>query len=104
MGHGQSVSGSLTNRGPDLVLSLVSTPQGDVGATGPVGAPGPKGEKGDMVSGGLFTTAREGSPLHGHGGPPDCCGLTPHHPTPNPRNPVLQMGAASPSSNGTDSE
>lgn len=30
--------------------SLVSTPQGDMGATGLVGAPGPKGEKGDVVS------------------------------------------------------
>ena len=98
------MSGSLTDQGPDLVLSLVSTPQGDAGATGPVGAPGPKGEKGDTVSGGLSTTAREGDPSPWARGSPGLCGLTPHHPTPNPWNPVLQMGAASPSTNGTDSE
>lgn len=34
--------------------SPVSTPQGDMGATGPIGAPGPKGEKGDLVSEGLL--------------------------------------------------
>lgn len=49
--------------GPDLLLSLVSTPQGDVGATGPAGAPGPKGEKGDTVSEGLLTMVSVWGPL-----------------------------------------
>ena len=48
--------------GPDPLLSLVSAPQGDMGATGPAGAPGPKGEKGDTVSEGLSTMASVGDP------------------------------------------
>ena len=45
-----------------VLLSLVSAPQGDMGATGPAGAPGPKGEKGDTVSEGLSTMASVGDP------------------------------------------
>lgn len=78
--------------GPDPLLSLVSAPQGDMGATGPAGAPGPKGEKGDTVSEGLSTMASVRGPLSpGMGGPPGHSGPTPHHSTPNPWNPVLRL-------------
>lgn len=49
VGCGQPALGS-PEAGITRCLSLVSTPQGDMGATGPVGAPGPRGEKGDSVS------------------------------------------------------
>ena len=59
-----SVGEPCPTGGTDPLLSLVSAPQGDMGATGPAGAPGPKGEKGDTVSEGLSTMAsvRDPSP------------------------------------------
>lgn len=81
--------------GPDLLLSLVSTPQGDVGATGPAGAPGPKGEKGDTVSEGLLTMVSVWGPLStGMGGLPAT--LAPPHTTPPPAPGILCSRALHP--------
>ena len=48
-----SLSGGALSQDLTQGSSLVSTLQGDMGATGLLGAPGPKGEKGDTVSIGL---------------------------------------------------
>lgn len=67
--------GSWCGRGwsedPTQRSSLISTPQGDMGAAGPAGAPGPKGEKGDTVSEGPSAWPVGGGPLcMGTGGLP----------------------------------